>query len=442
MKKIISLSLAFFMLLTLVACGSQTGSDTLTGSYRIHVSGYDWGAGVDSVMVTLDHVVDAVDPEDFVIQETKQATDFASENKDIVIVNNEHTIKDVYLCDEKGEKTDQASKYIQSKLGVSPTEGSPLLYSAKTGFNTWSDPYELNIQLSEDADLTSNGKEVTSWTIDTAYTARVTSVDQFKKESFTATDGVTYQYASYEPQEGSDTLFVWLHGGDEGGVENTDPYVTLLGNKVSVYGSEAFQEAIGGANVLVPQCPTFWMDPKGNQIAGGNASAYSDGTSYYTKSLMELIEMYKEKTGSTKVILTGCSNGGFMALRLAIDYPDAFIAVAPVAEAMQERFLSDEDLNKIKDLPMYFVYSTNDPVADPTLHEIPTLARLQALGASNLHIATTDQVIDTSGTIETEDGMPYEYSGHWSWIYFHNNEATCNDCGLTPWQWMAEVLCS
>lgn len=237
-------------------------------------------------------------------------------------------------------------------------------------------------------------------------------------------------------------MFVWLHGGGEGGVENTDSYVTLLGNKVSVYGSEAFQEVIGGANVLVPQCPTFWMDPKGNQIAGGNASAYSDGTSYYTKSLMELIEMYKEKTGSTKVILTGCSNGGFMALRLAIDYPDAFTVVAPVAEAMQERFLSDEDLNKIKDLPMYFVYSTNDPVADPTLHEIPTLARLQALGASNLHIATTDQVIDTSGTIETEDGMPYEYSGHWSWIYFHNNEATCNDCGLTPWQWMAEVLCS
>lgn len=155
--------------------------------------------------------------------------------------------------------------------------------------------------------------------------------------------------------------------------------MTLLGNKVSVYGSEAFQEAIGGANVLVPQCPTFWMDPKGNQIAGGNASAYSDGTSYYTKSLMELIEMYKEKTGSTKVILTGCSNGGFMALRLAIDYPDAFIAVAPVAEAMQERFLSDEDLNKIKDLPMYFVYSTNDPVADPTLHEIPTLARYKRL---------------------------------------------------------------
>lgn len=44
-----------------------------------------------------------------------------------------------------------------------------------------------------------------------------------------------------------------------------------------------------------------------------------------------------------------------MALRLAIDYPDAFTAVASVAEAIQERFLSDEDLNKIKDLPMYFV---------------------------------------------------------------------------------------
>lgn len=440
MKKIFSLCLAAMMSFSLTACQGKSGSDKITGDYSIHVNGYDWGSGVDEVTVTLSDVIDEVNKDDFTITETKQATDFASETKDIIIVNNERTINDVYLCDENGERTDKASQYIKFELGVSPSEGGAFLYSAQTGYNTWSDPYELAIQLADGKTLTSAGTEVTSFTINTAYTDRTTSVDHFEKKSYTATDGVTYQYACYQPEEASKTLFVWLHGGGEGGVENTDPYVTLLGNEVSVYGSADFQNAIGGANVLVPQCPTFWMDPKGNQIAGGNASAYSDGTSFYTKSLMELIEAYKEETGSTRVILTGCSNGGFMALRLAIDYPEAFSAVAPVAEAMQERFLTDEDLNKIKDIPMYFVYSTNDPVADPTLHEIPTLQRLVNLGASQLHVATTDRVIDTSGTIVKEDGTPHEYSGHWSWIYFHNNESKCNDCGLSPWEWMAEVL--
>lgn len=440
MKKIMKLCLAMVTALALTACGSKAGSDTITGSYSIHVSGYDWGSGVDYAIVSLSDIIDEVNKENFVITETKQATDFASETKDVVIVNNERTINDVYLCDENGQKVDSASQYIRFELGVSPSEGGAFLYTVSTGYNTWSDPYELAIELADGAKITSGGKEVTSFAIDTAYTQRTTVVDAFEKKSFTSSDDVTYQYACFEPEQGSDTLFVWLHGGGEGGTQNTDPYVTLMANKVSVYGSDAFQEAIGGANVLVPQCPTFWMDSLGNQVAGGNASSFSDGTSFYTQSLMELIEAYKEETGSTKVVLTGCSNGGFMALRLVIDYPEAFTAVAPVAEAMQERFLSDEDLNKIKDIPMYFVYSTNDPVADPTLHEIPTIERLNQLGASQLHVATTDKVIDTSGTILKEDGTAHEYSGHWSWIYFHNNESKCNDCGLSPWEWMADVL--
>lgn len=440
MRKLGKMGLAVLTALSLTACASTKGSDTITGTYSIHVNGYDWGAGVDAAILTLNDEIDAVAKEDFIVSETKQATDFASAEKNVVIVTNQRTITDAYLCDENGEKTDKPSQYVKLEMNCSPSEGSPLLYTVATGYNTWSDPYELEISLAEGAQLTSKGTAVTSFTIDTAFTARNTVVDAFEKKSFTSTDGVTYQYACYEPEEKSDTLFIWLHGGGEGGTENTDPYVSLLGNKVSAYGAAAFQEAIGGANVLVPQCPTFWMDPKGNQIAGGNASAYSDGTSYFTKSLMELIETYKQETGSTKVILTGCSNGGFMALRLAIDYPEAFTAVAPVAEAMQYRFLTDEDLNKIKDLPLYFVYSTNDPVADPTIHEIPTIQRLKELGATALHVATSDRVIDTSGTIIKEDGTPHEYSGHWSWIYFHNNESTCNECGLTPWQWMAEVL--
>ena len=87
---------------------------------------------------------------------------------------------------------------------------------------------------------------------------------------------------------------MWLHGILEGGSENNDPYVTLLGNKAANLGDETFQKTMGGANVLVPQSPSFWMDKSGkDKLVDGRI--VSDGTSHYTKSLHELIGYYKEK---------------------------------------------------------------------------------------------------------------------------------------------------
>ena len=51
------------------------------------------------------------------------------------------------------------------------------------------------------------------------------------------------------------------------GTINTDPYITVLANKVSSLAGQEFQNTIGGANILVPQCPTFWMDKTGDSLA-------------------------------------------------------------------------------------------------------------------------------------------------------------------------------
>jgi hypothetical protein len=32
------------------------------------------------------------------------------------------------------------------------------------------------------------------------------------------------------------------------------------------------------------------------------------------------------------------------------------------------------------------------------------------------------RVVDESGLYTDEDGAPYEYNGHWSWIYVYNND--------------------
>ena len=96
------------------------------------------------------------------------------------------------------------------------------------------------------------------------------------------------------------TLVVWLHGLGEGGTINTDPYITVLANKVSSLAGQEFQNTIGGANILVPQCPTFWMDKTGDSLATKFTEA--DGTSYYCDSLHELINFYRKETKSEKLL--------------------------------------------------------------------------------------------------------------------------------------------
>ena len=39
--------------------------------------------------------------------------------------------------------------------------------------------------------------------------------------------------------------------------------------------------------------------------------------------------------------------------------------------------------------------------------------------------------------IKDENGNPYQYAGHWSWIYFDNNEADADDGSGDVFSWIA-----
>lgn len=41
-------------------------------------------------------------------------------------------------------------------------------------------------------------------------------------------------------------------------------------------------------------------------------------------------------------------------------------------------------------------------------------------------------------TYTAEDGSAYQYMGHWSWIYFFNNQ--CEENGVNMWKWMSSQL--
>ncbi len=429
------LILSSFLALGLVACSSnETGSDTITGTYSYYVGGYDWGAGVDKAVLSLDYKISEISADDLDVMETKEQTDWSDPEFAVKVVDVDRTVTDIYLCDADGNPVDSDSEYVAVELYVSPDDGNPINYSMVTSTNTWSSPYTLTFTLTDTAAVDSLGEAVTSFTIDAEATGYTTAADMFAVSTYDAQDGTSYNVATYEPAEQADTLFVWLHGGGEGQADASDAYVPLLANKATVFASEEFQTEIGGAAILVPQSPTMWMDGTGNR------ERVEDDSSVYTESLMELIDSYKTEYGATQVVVAGCSNGGFMTLDLMMNYPDYFTAGVPICEGKLDEKITDAQIDILKDQAMFFIYAENDTTLTPEIYSVPTLERLNAAGASNLMVFSPENVIDTSGMYTDADGNPHQYSGHWSWIYFYNNEAMDDTTGQTAWSWIADQL--
>ena len=402
---------------------------TIAGTYKIHVGNYDWGCSVDKAILTLDREMGPGDIGRFTdirVRERKLIADESGPEHEILEVVSERKVTGCYLSDENGEPADEAGSHVTIELYVSPEEGSPLVPVSKTQIFVWSDPYELRI-------------ECDGLDINPVSTGRITEADVFRKESHVTSDGTRYDYAEYVPENEVDTLYVWLHGLGEGQKEGSDVYLPLLGRKGCSMAGREFQDMIGGARVLVPQCPTYWMDRDGKESNFADGRIQADGTSYYTDSLAEFIQEYREEYHLKRVVLAGCSNGGYMCLMLALRDPDRYCAVVPICEAVPDETLTDEQIRTLAGVPLYFVYSLDDPIVDPEVHEIPTIQRLREAGCKDLHVSETDQVIDTSGKYRAEDGSPYCYMGHLSWIYYDNN-VTNDGNGLSAWAWIARKI--
>lgn len=395
------------------------------GTYKIHAGNYDWGCGVDKAIVTLKETISSISAQKLKVIEHKMVSDESTPNFDMRTKRIPRKVVNAYLCDIDGNKCEGSSNHFAIDLYVSPTEGSPFANTTKMGIFHWSKPYELNISYDGDMILA----------IHPSYTNLSTAADIFEKNTYITTDGTVYNYASYTPAVKSDNLIVWLHGLGEGHHKNSNVYLPLLGHKGTILAGDEFQSIVGGANILVPQCPTYWMDGDGKKSNFQEKAINADTHSYYTESLYELIEEYANTIGAKKIALAGCSNGGYMSVILSMHYPDKFCAAVPICEAVLDSTITDEQIKKLAKVPLYFIYSKDDPIVIPSQYEEPTINRLKKAGCKDLHVFTSESVIDTSGLYKDNLGDPYKYSGHLSWIYFDNNE-TDDGTGLSAWEWL------
>ncbi len=225
-------------------------------------------------------------------------------------------------------------------------------------------------------------------------------------------------YGYFIPQDvevGKRPLIVWLHGAGEGGVDATIAYT---GNKVVRLASPEVQKLFGGAYILAPQTKTFWLND-------GSGEYGRTGKSMYVEALKATIDEFVEKNENIdrdRIFIGGDSNGGFMTMRMIVDYPEFFAAAFPICEALYDELISDQDIENIRHLPIWFTHAKNDPVVDPNETVVPTYKRLIAAGAPDVHFTFWDNVKDIHEGFKDADGNPYEYFGHFTWIPMLNDD--------------------
>lgn len=321
-----------------------------------------------------------------------------------------------YPSDEVGNKK-QIGEFIALDLEVCPVDplSSELAYI-----------HPLNQYVQSDFRITQTIEIKASTSILTGLQyeildASISEQTQDWTNKITSHPEIPLRYGFYKPTqtEGEKPLIIWLHGAGEGG---DDPTLAYTGNKVVNLSSKEIQKIFGGAYVLAPQSPTMWMDD-------GSGQYTKNGVSKYTAALKYLIDEFLILNGNVdkkRIYLGGCSNGGFMTMRMLFDYPDFFAAAYPVCEAFFNEWITENDIVSIKDTPIWFTHTKNDPVVKPEVTVLPTYDRLLKAGAKNAHLSYYENVIDKSGRYKDENGKPYEYHGHFSWIYTLNNDCTLN----------------
>lgn len=417
-----------------------------TPSYSTVTEVEDWGASISKIIVNLGEgrtvTKESVSVDTFKVYVVK----YQEDGKTLINVPDEldqtrqnkvplqggyRTITNAYVSDKDGNPV-SSSNFITLEFKIGPEDNlGSAIYATGDYSSNWA---VSKYTITQQKDINTSKGVLSGITIDNSTGGTRELVDEFKTGSFTnPEDNVTLNFVDYKPQEDNkkNPLIIWLHGMGEGG---TDPIITISGNKACNFASEEIQKYFGGAYVLSPQAATFWMD--------GISGNFGDGTSKYQNALMALIKDYVSKNSdidTDRIYIGGDSNGGYMTMLMIRDYGNYFAAAMPTCEALNDSLITDEQINKMKDIPIWFTAAKSDFLVPVDQYTKATYDRLVKAGAKDVQMSLFDKVVDTTGLYKNNDGSPYEYFGHFSWIYVYNNECVNNIDGknTTLMEWLA-----
>uniref|UniRef100_UPI004048DD67 prolyl oligopeptidase family serine peptidase n=1 Tax=Algoriphagus sp. TaxID=1872435 RepID=UPI004048DD67 len=401
MKKLLVLVIGFFMSSALLWASTPAANP---GSYTLVMEGFDWGPAASKVVLhdlKASKETTVADFEVFVTRSSKDGEIPASQ------ASGKRSVVYAYSSDEKGNRMENGS-HLTLVLAVSPVNplGSGIQYlrMGNRASNVWID-YGVTVVHAKTGKL---------WNKETARVRPI--VDEFDLSGEFTHEGTTLTYGAFSPKKltSKAPLIIWLHGGGEGG---TDPSIALMGNKAFNYASPEIQTLFGeGAFVLAPQTPTFWMN-------AGEGMTRGQTNDIYNEAVFALIEDFVAKNplvDPTRIYVGGCSNGGYLSLKLILEHPSYFAAGYISALAYNNEFVSDAQVQSLKQTPIWFVHAKDDMTTKPDETVVPLYHRMKQAGAKNVILSYYYNVTDVTGFY---GGTNFHYNGHWSWVYSHANVA-------------------
>ena len=166
---------------------------------------------------------------------------------------------------------------------------------------------------------------------------------KFEKKQYTD-NGATINYWLYTPENATENmpLIVYLHGGSGKGddlelITSVDGFPQYLRDG----------KIAPNAYVLIPQVSSSFR-----------------GWGEIKTEIMKLITFVTNecKTDENRISLTGHSMGGTGVWMFALAYPNAFSAVAPLSGSVT---LTDANVQKLKNVPVWAMVGTDDTIVDP-----------------------------------------------------------------------------
>jgi predicted esterase len=304
---------------------------------------------------------------------------------------------------------------LELSHGEGRTGGGTLAYLADRGRNVLLD---LDYTLTQNAPIVL--RDHRSVTIDTfVQDPRLSDpeVDAFSSHI----SGSGMKYRLYSPtgsrsNRGSrHPLIVWLHGGGEGASLPDNYYdneTTLRANRGALgFATPEAQRVFGGAYVLAPQSTSYWME---------------DGPRF-APLIHEIIRDVSRthRVDRDRIYVAGCSNGGYMSMKMTSVYPTLFAASVPICGIVTAfppggaPLLPDSELARIS-TPSWLVASRDDTTVDAQAN---TVHAHEVIPGSLMTLY--DHVVWNG----------HQFHGHFSWIYVARNDPSID--GTHIWQWMA-----
>lgn len=412
--------------------------EEIHGKYYTISEVIDAGPYISKIVLDLEQeVTGSIDLETFQVYVTRKTIPKEATSESKIIEEGNRTIMEAYVSDAQGNRADAAS-YITLIMEVQPrlSIGSIINYAGN-----YNHTIEVLHTIYQIKDLDMGSTVLQNKVFNDNGGNNILLADDFTY-GISSNKTLPLKYAEFRPKnDGKNPLIIWLHGAGEGGENHLLP---IIGNKVVNLASEDIQSYFGGAYVLVPQASTMWMD-------NGKGMYTSDGSSKYTEALKDLVDEYlatHEGIDQERIYIGGCSNGGFMTMKMILTYPDFFTAAFPVCDAYADAWITEEQIRSIKDLPIWFTHAQNDEILKPIIYSEGTYLRLVKAGATNVHISLFDEVVDTTGQYVDAAGAPYKYMGHFSWVYALDNQCIldydqkpvfANGKEVTLMEWLSKI---